>query len=122
MEAEKKLPLSASVNDEADRIRDIFKHSFQQSDGELERLIPENFTDTISRRSDAHVEPVDDEFDWSITVANVEAVVDANKAIKAAVLAAEKRAEAAEAKAKEALHWLQLLHKAVLKGIPDRIQ
>lgn len=120
MEAEKRLPLITDINSEAERIRDIFKHSFQHSDGELERLIPENFTDTIARRSAASVDPADDEFDWSITIANVEAIVDARNEIKASVLAAEKRVEAAEAKAEKALYWLRMLHKAVLKGMPEK--
>ena len=59
-----------------------------------------------------------DEFDWSITLANIEAIVDASNASRALVADAERRAEIAEAKAKEAIHWLRILHEAVLRGMP----
>lgn len=120
MEAERKPVFTDTIDDEADRIRDIFKHSFPQSESDLERLIPENFTGTIARRSEAAPSSMADEFDWSVTLANVEAIVDASHANQALIQAAEKRAEVAEAKAREAVHWLKMLHKAVLRGLPDK--
>ncbi|MCK2056455.1 hypothetical protein [Methylobacterium sp. 37f] len=117
MEAERKLASQATVNEEADRIREIFKESFQQTDGSLERLFPSNFTETIAQRAETG-KPADDDFDWSVTLANVEAIVDASNASRSAIVQAEMRAEIAEAKAKEALHWLRTLHNAVLKGLP----
>ena len=120
MEAERKPEFADTVDNEADRIREIFKHSFPQSEADLKRLIPEDFTETVAQRAETARSGTEDEFDWSITLANVEAIVDASQASRALVLAAEKRAEIAEAKAREALHWLRMLHKAVQKGLPDK--
>lgn len=120
MEAERKPEFADTVDNEADRIREIFKHSFPQSEADLKRLIPEDFTDTVAQRAETARSGTEDEFDWSITLANVEAIVDASQASRALVLAAEKRAEIAEAKAREAVHWLRILHKAVQKGLPDK--
>lgn len=120
MEAERKPDFADTIDNEADRIREIFKHSFPQAESDLKRLIPENFTDTIAQRSNAARSSTDDEFDWSVTLAHVEAIVDASQASQARIQAAEKRAELAEAKAQEAVHWLKMLHKAVLKGLPEK--
>lgn len=115
--AQKPVPVD-SIDQEADRIRSIFNTSFPHSSDDLNRLIPENFTGTLSRRSDPAARTEADEFDWSITLANIEAIVDANNASRTVVADAERRAEIAEAKAKEAIHWLRLLHEAVLRGMP----
>ncbi|KQU22087.1 hypothetical protein ASG63_22695 [Methylobacterium sp. Leaf94] len=118
MEAAEKPLLVDSLDQEAERIRNIFSTSFPHSSDDLNRLIPENFTDTLSRRSEPTPKAETDEFDWSITLANIEAIVDASNASKSSVADAERRAEIAEAKAREAIHWLRLLHEAVLKGMP----
>lgn len=126
MEAEKRLEHAHSIDGEAERVRDIFVKSFPQSDGDLDRLLPRSFTSTLSQRgtaaqAEAQTEvPIvpDDEFDWAITLANVETVVEAAHSGRVSLLAAERRAELAEAKAEEALHWLKALHRAVLKGLP----
>jgi len=120
MEAERKPTPFETVDGEADRVREIFKHSFPASDDELDGLIPKKFTDTISRRAEGNQSPQED-FDWSVTLANVETIVGAKHANEALLIAAEKRAEIAEAKAKEAVHWLKVLHKAILKGLPDKV-
>ncbi|MCI9881974.1 MULTISPECIES: hypothetical protein [Methylobacterium] len=116
--AEKPVPMD-SLDKEADRIRSIFSTSFPHSSEDLNRLIPENFTDTLARRAEPAAKAETDEFDWSITLANIEAIVDASNASKALVADAERRAEIAEAKAKEAIHWLRILHEAVLRGMPS---
>ena len=54
----------------------------------------------------------------SFNKGNIEAIVDANNASRTLVADAERRAQIAEAKAKEAIHWLRLLHEAVLRGMP----
>lgn len=122
MEAEKRLEHAHSIDGEAERVRDIFVKSFPQSDGDLDRLLPRSFTSTLSQRgtaaqAEAPIVP-DDEFDWAITLANVETVVEAAHSGRVSLLAAERRAEIAEARAEEALHWLKALHRAVLKGLP----
>lgn len=118
MEAAEKPVHADSLDEEAERIRNIFSTSFPHSSDDLNRLIPENFTDTLSRRSEPPAKAETDEFDWSITLANIESIVDATNASKSLVADAERRAEIAEAKAREAIHWLRLLHEAVLKGMP----
>lgn len=118
MEAAEKPVLVDSLDQEAERIRNIFSTSFPHSNDDLNRLIPENFTDTLSRRVEPAPKAETDEFDWSITLANIEAIVEASNTSKSSVADAERRAEIAEAKAREAIHWLRLLHEAVLKGMP----
>ncbi|MCP1535747.1 hypothetical protein [Methylorubrum extorquens] len=119
MKAEIKPDHTPSVDDEAERVRDIFVKSFRQSESDLDRLLPKNFTSTLSQRDEADEPTAGDEFDWSVTLANVEKIVEAAASSRTSTLAAERRAEIAEAKAKEALHWLRVLHEAVLRGLPD---
>lgn len=119
MKAEIKPDYTPSVDDEAERVRDIFVKSFRQSESDLDRLLPKNFTSTLSQREEATQPAAEDEFDWSVTLANVERIVEAAASSRTSTLAAERRAEIAEAKAKEALHWLRVLHEAVLRGLPD---
>lgn len=116
--AQKREPVS-DVGDEVDRIRAIFFSAFPRETEELfppQTSLPEpNPTAAIS------VQPIlpCEEFDWSITLGNIAQLAKAAKKAEARILAAEGRATRAEAKAKEAEHWLRRLHQAVLDGLSD---
>lgn len=120
MEMERNTDFTDTIEHEADRIREIFKHSFSQSESSLKGLASETFTSADAHRIGPDNSLIEDEFDWSVTLAHVEAIVDASQTSQALLQAAEKRAEIAEARAREAVHWLKMLHQAVLKGLPEK--
>lgn len=86
-------------DDDADRLRDVYNASFPSEHDENGE---------------------EQNFDWSITLENIEQLSEAARSAYERLEAAELRAERAEKKAAEALHWLKRLNQAVLDGMPRK--
>lgn len=88
---------TAISNEEAERLRKVYNDSFP---------------------SECDENGEEQNFDWSLTLTNIEQLSGAARSAVERLEAAELRAERAERRAAEALHWLRRLHQAVLDGMP----
>ncbi len=118
MEAALKREPVGDARDEVERLRGIFSSAFPREAGEP--FQPHTSPSELNPVAATSVQPASpcEELDWSITLGNIAQLTNARKASEARRLAAEERAAHAEAKAKEAEHWLRRLHQAVLDGLP----
>lgn len=93
-------PAQTAISDEeADRLRKVYDASFP---------------------SECDENGEEQNFDWSVTLSNIEQLSDAARSAMERLEAAELRADRAEKRAAEALLWLRRLHQAVLDGMPTR--
>lgn len=109
----------AFINEEeTERLRSIFDKSFQESsDKDLSKGLDRNPADDSNKNSTDHA---DGDFDWSITLGNINLLSDSIKESNDRVAVAELRAEKAEKRSAELEQWLRRLHQAVLRGLPQK--
>ena len=116
MQPAPKFPHVSGLDQDMSRLRNLFASSFPVEDPDMPPVSAK-----LASESSSQAAAEEEDIDWSVTLGNIRELTERAKASEAHFQAAEARAVRAEAKAQEAEHWLRVLHKAVLEGLPQRL-
>lgn len=115
MQLPRSLPSAEGLGEDLSGLRTLFASSFPFQDTVAPALVVGLAADGLDSS-----ETNNQDFDWSVTLGNINELTELAKSSDARIKAAEERAIHAEAKAKEAEFWLRRLHQAVLEGLSHR--